>query len=231
MFQLWLLLIPVLGMILQGCFIMVEHQKKFVAADILKGSAALCFVLFGLIGYLTVSKDPVGLKLVIGLIFGMFGDILLNLRFVIRKYATKIFLVGIVSFLVGHILYLAALAPNAKHPAAAILIGACIAGALLVYVYLTMQVKVVFKIFGIVYLGAVFIMTAIACDIALTTMAVRDIVYAIGAVLFTLSDVILIFYTFGGEKYATFPRRISNLSLYYLGQLLIAGSLFLPYMK
>ena len=44
-----------------------------VAADILKGSAALCFVLFGLIGYLTVSKDPVGLKLVIGLIFGMFG--------------------------------------------------------------------------------------------------------------------------------------------------------------
>ena len=49
-------------------------------------------------------------------------------------------------------------------------------------------------------------------------------VYAIGAVLFTASDIILIFNTFGGGD-PKFSMRIGNLSLYYAGQILIALSL------
>ena len=48
--------------------------------------------------------------------------------------------------------------------------------------------------------------------------------HAVGAVLFTLSDIVLIFNTFGKEQ--KFSMRITNLSLYYLGQLMIAASLF-----
>lgn len=47
--------------------------------------------------------------------------------------------------------------------------------------------------------------------------------FAIGGVLFLASDVILIFNTFTGET--TFGKRVANLSLYYIGQLLIASSL------
>ena len=89
-----------------------------------------------------------------------------------------------------------------------------------------MEVKKAFKIFGIVYLGAVIIMTALAIDSALSFGGTSAWIYAIGAVLFTASDIVLIFNTFSGVT--RFSLRITNLSLYYLGQLLIALSLFYP---
>ena len=67
-------------------------------------------------------------------------------------------------------------------------------------------------------------MTAIALGIAIFTPTRRAIIYAIGAVLFTASDVVLIFNTFSGVT--KFSLRITNLTLYYIGQILIACSLF-----
>lgn len=216
----------ILGMILQGIFITVEHQKKYVLADVLKGAAAACFVTIGIIGYLTKTTDSFGLKLMIGLIFGMIGDILLNLRFVVAEdKGQKVFLLGIVSFLVGHILYLAALIPLTNHTAACVCIGAILAAALLTYIFKTMDVKLAFKIFGVFYLGAVIIMTVTAIDVALVSKTLRSIEYAIGAFLFMLSDIVLIFNTFSGKT--KFSMRITNLSLYYIGQIMIAFCLFL----
>lgn len=220
------ILLAVLGVILQGTFIYVEHQKKYVAADILKGSAATCFVIIGIIGYATKATDSFGLKLMIGLIFGMVGDILLNLRFVVGEAkGQKVFLLGIVAFLVGHILYLAALIPLSGHVLICFLIGAVLAATLLIYIFKTMDVKLAFKIFGVFYLGAVIIMTVIAIDIALVVKDARSIEYAIGAVLFMVSDIVLIFNTFGGTS--KFSMRILNLSLYYIGQLMIAFCLLI----
>lgn len=220
------ILLAVLGVILQGTFIYVEHQKKYVAADILKGSAAACFVIIGIIGYATKTTDSFGLKLMIGLIFGMVGDILLNLRFVVGEAkGQKVFLLGIVAFLVGHILYLAALIPLSGHVLICFLIGAVLAAALLIYIFKTMDVKLAFKIFGVFYLGAVIIMTVMAIDIALVVKDARSIEYAIGAVLFMVSDIVLIFNTFGGTT--KFSMRILNLSLYYIGQLMIAFCLLI----
>lgn len=216
----------VVGAILQGIFIAVEHKEKYVAADILKGAAAACFVTIGIIGYLTKTTDSFGLKLMIGLIFGMLGDILLNLRFVVgEEKGQKVFLIGIVAFLVGHILYLAALIPLTTHVGACVAIGAVLAAALLAYIFKTMDVKMAFKIFGVFYLGAVIIMTVIAIDVAAVMQSMRSIEYAIGAVLFMVSDIVLIFNTFSGKT--KFSMRITNLSLYYIGQMMIAFCLFL----
>ncbi|MBR0418931.1 MAG: lysoplasmalogenase [Erysipelotrichaceae bacterium] len=213
------------GFILQGLFIKVEHEEKYLLADILKGSASLMFVIIGAIAYLGGYSEYNKLFF-FGLIFGMIGDILLNLRYVFPKQGQKIFLTGILFFLIGHILYLLALLPQARHvwvwPCA--LLGALAAACLLAYIFKTMEVKKAFKIFGIFYLGAVFIMTAIAIGIAVFTPSKRAIIYAIGAVLFTASDVVLIFNTFSGVT--KFSLRITNLTLYYIGQILIACSLF-----
>lgn len=218
--------IAVIGIILQGTFIFVEHKGKYVLADILKGLAALMFVVIGYLGYSGVSADSLGKKIFIGLIFGMVGDILLNLRFVFKEIGQKIFLVGILSFLIGHILYLAALVPLAgANLLSDVFVGAILAITLLSYIFKTMDVKTAFKIFGVFYLGAVIIMTVIAVQVAISTQNVHDIVYAVGAVLFTASDIVLIFNTFSGVT--KFSLRITNLSLYYAGQLMIAGSLFL----
>ncbi|MBP5279554.1 MAG: lysoplasmalogenase [Erysipelotrichaceae bacterium] len=214
----------IIGILLQGLFIKVEHEEKYVLADILKGSAALMFVLVGYNAYLANSSDTNRLFL-IGLIFGMIGDILLNLRYVFPKNGQKIFLVGILAFLIGHILYLVALIPSAQHLWLFVAIGAIAAAGLLAYIFKTMEVKKAFKIFGVFYLGAVFIMCSIAIGIAIFAPSPRSIVYAIGAILFTASDVVLIFNTFSGVT--RFSLRITNLSLYYLGQMLIACSMFL----
>ena len=208
-----------IGCVLQALFIKVEHDEKYVPAVILKGTASLMFVLLGL-GYRSLS----GKYIFLGLLFGMIGDILLNLRFVFPKSGQKIFLIGIVAFLTGHILYLVSLLPHAVHPLRYILIGAVVAGTLLLYIFKTMDVKPAFKIFGVFYLGAVFIMTSIAIGIAVADPSMKNIIYAVGAVLFTASDVVLIFNTFSGVT--KFSLRITNLSLYYIGQILIALSLY-----
>ena len=172
----------VLGCVLQGLFIKTEHEEKYLTADILKGAAALMFVLIGL------SAEGSG---------------------------------------PGDHLFVAGLIPQASSPWLwpCALIGAILAACLLAYIFKTMEVKKSFKIFGVFYLGAVFIMTAIAIGIAIFSPSKRAIVYCVGAFLFTVSDVILIFNTFSGVT--KFSMRIANLSLYYAGQILIACSLFL----
>ena len=221
----YICLLILLGLVLQALFIKVEHEEKYLLADILKGSASLIFVLIGYQAFL-VTSNAFNRLFLYGLIFGMIGDILLNLRYVFPKHGQKIFLVGILAFLIGHILYLLALIPQARHVWIwyCIAIGAFAAICLLIYIFRTMEVKPAFKIFGVFYLGAVFIMTAIAIGIAIFVPNRRSILYAIGAILFTASDVVLIFNTFSGVT--KFSMRIANLSLYYLGQILIACSMF-----
>lgn len=218
--------LAIVGAVLQGLFISKEHAKAYVPADILKGAASLMFVAIGVVGVICGSGDSFAIKILIGLIFGMIGDIVMNLRFVFEgDKGQKAFLGGILAFLIGHILYLTALVPKAPHVLACVIIGAVLAAGLLAYIFKTMEVKVAFKIFGVFYLGAVIIMTVMAIDVAAFASTTQAIVYAIGAVLFTASDIILIFNTFGGSS--KFSRRVLNLSLYYIGQVLIAACLLL----
>lgn len=220
-----IILVAVLGMLVQTFFIVVEHRERYILADFLKGLASLAFVTIGYIGYVTSTNDPFGCKVLAGLVFGMVGDIVLNLRFVLKKNGQKAFICGIVLFLIGHILYLAALIPLTDYLLVDALVGLSLAAALLAYFYATMKAKFVFKVFGAIYLGAVIIMSVIAVQLAISMGSNRGIAYAIGAVLFMLSDIVLIINTFGNEQ--RFSFRVMNLSLYYVGQLLIAGSLLL----
>ena len=215
----------ILGAIIQAAFIMVEHKEKYVPAVCLKGTASMVFVLIGAIAFKVAINVSFARLVLIGLIFGALGDILLNLRFVFEKAGQKIFLIGIAAFLTGHILYLAALIPQCESLVLCIAIGALIAAAILAYIFKTMEVKKAFKIFGIFYLGAVIIMTSIAIGNLVAAPAAATWLYAVGAVLFTISDIVLIFNTFSGTT--KFSLRITNLTLYYIGQLLIATSLFL----
>lgn len=213
-----------IGIVLQALFIKTEHEEKYLAADILKGLASAMFVLVGYNACL-FSNSVYNRQLLIGLIFGMIGDILLNLRYVFPKHGQKIFLSGILAFLIGHIMYLIALIPRARHLWLFVIIGVIAAAGLLAYIFKTMEVKKAFKIFGVFYLGAVFVMCSIAIGIAIFNPSQGSLVFAIGAILFTASDVVLIFNTFSGVT--RFSLRIINLSLYYIGQMLIAYSMFL----
>jgi uncharacterized membrane protein YhhN len=219
------LLLCLIGFAIQIAFILVENRKKYVAATILKGSAALVFIIVGVLSMQLAGNQSFARLIVIGLILGGIGDVLLNLRFVFEKSGQKIFLLGIAAFLSGHIVYLAALITLSTNLLVSLALGVVAAAVLLWWIFSRIgEVPKAFKIFGYVYIGAIVLMTAAAIGILISNPgSTSALMFVIGAVFFTASDVIMIFNTFGGTQ--KFSMRAANLSLYYLGQLLIAISL------
>lgn len=237
----------IIGCLLQGIFIAVEHRKHYVGAVVLKGLASVVFCVIGFLAFryagfvcgLSSNSELVSMagkmveknflmgiaKLIFaGLILGAVGDILLNLRFVFEKLGQKIFLAGIAAFLAGHIVYLISLIKLSESIIVCCVCGIVLAAVLLTIIFKTFDVKIAFKIFGIFYIGAVCLMACFAVGNYISIKSVNSLIYAIGAVLFLVSDVVLIFNTFGSTQ--KFGYRITNLSLYYAGQILIAISLF-----
>lgn len=219
------LLLCLIGFAIQIAFILVEKKKKYVPAVILKGSAALVFIIIGILSMQLAANQSFARLVVIGLLLGGIGDVFLNLRFVFEKSGQKIFLFGIASFLSGHIMYLIALTLLSANLLVSLIFGAVAAGFLLYWIFSKIEeVQKAFKIFGYVYIGAIVLMTAVAIGNLISNPgSTSALLYVIGAVFFTVSDVIMIFNTFGGTQ--KFSMRAANLSLYYLGQLLIAISL------
>ena len=212
-------LIP-LCLVIAGVFLYEEYKQKYVAAVVLKGLASLCFVILG------VSLSPgthTANLIVTGLIIGCVADVLLNLRMVFPKIGQKIFLVGILVFLSGHILYLAAILPMCGHVAAALIAGVILTTLLMIWIFKQITAARAFKIFGVVYLGAIMILNCVAVTNLITMPGAFTALFAAGAVFFLASDIVLILNTFGSETKQSL--RVTNISLYYIGQILIALSL------
>lgn len=214
----------ILCLLLAGAFIAVEHKQKYVPAVILKGLASACFVALGLITSKICGDARIAKLVVTGLLLGAVADVLLNLRFVFpEKIGSKVFLVGILVFLAGHIFYLAALIPHCPNVWLYIAVGAVLTALTMMWIFKKISAKKAFKIFGVFYIGAIMIMTYVALGALIGNGGKGHIMFFIGAVLFLVSDIVLILNTFGKET--KFSLRITNLTLYYLGQLTIAMSL------
>ncbi|MDI9540882.1 MAG: lysoplasmalogenase family protein [Bacillota bacterium] len=217
------LLICAIGILVQLLFIKVEHDKKYLPAVILKGIASLIFVVLGFICAQKSVNTEFARMVKMGLIFGMIGDILLNLRYVFEKKGTLIFLIGILVFLTGHIFYLLALLPLCTNKLLAFIIGLILTILILIWIFSKIEARMAFKIFGVFYIGAIVVMSSVALINYFNNPQTNSLIYLLGAILFTISDIVLIFNTFG--KTSKFYLRVTNLLLYYLGQLAIALSL------
>ena len=219
-----LLLFCLIGLSVQIAFILTERKENYGLAVLLKGTASLIFIGIGLLCSDASVNMAFAKWIVAGLILGGIGDVCLNLRFVLKSAGQKVFMGGIAAFLLGHLAYLAALLPPAgKTLFFSIPLGLLAAFLLLKWILAKVSVGKAFKIFGIIYIGAVVLMTAVAIGLFLSAPVTAHAMFACGAVLFTLSDVILVFHLFTADKKPW--MRPTNLTLYYLGQLLIACSL------
>ena len=215
------LYLTVLCLAVMAAFIYFEKKEKYVLAVVLKGCASACFVVLGV--YSSVGGTNFCQKVVIGLILGMIADILLNLRWVFEKQGKIIFLVGILVFLSGHVMYILALLPECEHLLLAIIVGIILTAGILAWIFSRITAQMAFKIFGVFYIGAITIMNCIALTNLIGNPCGTNIMFVIGALSFLISDIVLILNTFGSES--KFSLRIVNLSLYYLGQILIALSM------
>jgi len=217
--------IALCGCVFQTVFTCFEYAKKFLPAVIFKGIASLFFILLG-IACLSVTKDArFGGLVIAGLICGAAGDVLLNLPPLMANAKDKVFMAGMAAFLTGHLLYVAALLTRGANALLiAVPLCAVLSAAILLPVLRRIDVPGKIRTFGIVYVIAVLFMTSCAAGLFILTPANTGyLLFTFGAVLFTLSDVILIFHMFGRKKHKT--HRALNLATYYLGQVLIAASL------
>lgn len=216
---LWICL---LSLIVAAVFIYYEHKENYVNAVILKGTASLLFVITGFLSG-NLNPSAISSTILIGLLLGCIADVLLNLRFVFPWKGQLIFLVGIVVFLSGHIVYLAALLPLINNKVIVIVISVVLTALLMVWIFKRITAKPAFKIFGVVYIGAIMAMNCVAFANMIQSPSAFSYVYMAGAFLFLISDIVLILNTFGSKT--RFSLRVTNLSLYYIGQILIALSL------
>ena len=212
----------ILCIALAAAFIYEEKQGKYTAAVILKGLASACFVT---LGFMNSNGSAAAKTICTGLVLGCIADILLNLRFVFKEQGQKIFLVGILVFLSGHIAYLIAVMPFNPNPLVSVLAAIVLTALLMVWIFKKIEAEKAFKIFGVVYLGAIVFLNVAAFGNLFANSGSFFKVFAAGTVLFLISDIVLILNTFGPET--KFSLRVTNLSLYYLGQILIAMSLTL----
>ena len=210
----------VLCAVLAGIFLDRESREKYVPAVILKGLASLCFVV---IGVLCSPGTAMAGKIVRGLVIGCAADVQLNLRWVFKEKGQPIFLVGILVFLSGHIVYLAAVLPLCAKPLLCAAVCAVLTALLMVWIFRRITAKPAFKIFGVVYIGAIMLLNCVAVGNLIAAPSAFTGVFALGAALFLVSDVVLILNTFGREFRQSL--RITNIALYYAGQVLIALSL------
>ena len=210
----------ILCLCLAALFMWTEKKENYMGAVILKGLASLCFVL---VGVMAGNGGQLAKLIVTGLLLGCVADVLLNLRWVFPKKGQLIFLVGILVFLGGHVVYLAAILPMADNWAVCVVVGVVLTALLMKWIFSKITAKKAFKIFGVFYLGAIMLLNCVAVSNLMTAPSAFTGLFAAGALLFLISDIVLILNTFGPKS--KFSLRVTNLSLYYIGQLLIAWSM------
>lgn len=85
------------------CFFRVKRANVFSLT--LKTIASCCFVLCGIFGIYTTGSSSVNLFIIVGLVFGLIGDILLDLKVAYKEEENQYFVAGTSFFAVGHIFY------------------------------------------------------------------------------------------------------------------------------
>ena len=153
----------------------------------------------------------------LGLLFSLGGDIALIFT------SDRAFLMGVVLFLLAHVIYGAtfAIAGGLAEPLwgpAAVLAGIGIAFYAVMYRYLG-KMRVPVAIYAVVI--SIMVWTAVSTHESQAVSPTRSWLVILGAILFYVSDVILAVAKFAHPfKHS----RLANLTAYYTGQLLIALS-------
>lgn len=247
-----------LGLISLIAFLIKRDKKSSIVAIALKTVTSLMFISAAVASAIysmhsNPSTDfsrlvPVGL-FVLGLVFGMVGDILLdfkiyfkalNMRFLCLDHDTDVLmLTGMSSFGFGHILYITALA-ILNSSSLINLLYSCAIGLALIALVMFMSIKVMkmdfrkFLISSIIYgfLLGTFVIYSLFNVVG--NPSIENILLLVGSIFFIVSDLILSITYFSKkedyEKSGMFNPEskfmiIANHVTYYVAQFLIAISI------
>lgn len=223
----------VLGAITLTFFLLEKTKNYSVKAVMLKSIASLFFIATAAIGLYKNGHHILTLFVVLGLIFGMLGDIFLDLKYVYRNDDKSYTYAGFIAFGIGHILYITGMFLEFYHDENVLyiilpLVVGTIGGVVNVFLEKLMKLKygdmkVASAMYGITLFS--MILVAISISILNKFQNVTSIMFLVGGALFVVSDLILSG-TYFGEGKERPVDIITNTVTYYMAQFTIAFAMF-----
>jgi len=216
-----------LGAIALTMFLIYRDRKGSVKALLYKTIASFLFILVAFASFMLNPGQGVAtfaMLITMGLVCGLIGDILLDLKIMYKESSSLYQHGGMVAFFAGHLFYLAALIiyfgfswiPLVIALALAIII-ACISKFILKFNFAEHTIDTYAYSFVLSY------MMTQACYAAITQgYTACTLLLAAGAILFMLSDLVLVMTYYDNKDSRAFIA--TNHILYYAAQFTIALS-------
>ena len=212
-----------LTLLLAAVFIFADYKKRYKLAAALKLAASGMFTVTGILSSAAASEPVMARMVVSGLFFGALADELHALRFVFEKARKALFIIGTLVFLAGHVFYIIAIIRLTWKPLLCICTGTVLSTVVICIMNKILSLTPALKAAGFSYAVIITVMLTTAAANAFASPCRFTTDFAIGAVLFFTSDIILVLNSSGKRR--TPAGRTANLGLYYMAQTLIAASL------
>lgn len=225
---------------LASLFIVVRVKKGGVDGIVTKALASFGFVALGL--FLMATKAGQNdfsryssIVILCGLVCGLIGDVLLDLKVVYPFHEDKYLTFGMLSFLFGHLFFIGSMgvifAGNATKAITFPIIFIVVISAIFAVGIWFVTSRYMHLDYGkhallsTIYAGVLLFTTVFSIYLAFSTMLTSLFIMAVGFLLFLASDLVLSLQYFGGKQ-SVKSLIILNHSLYYLAQILIAVSIY-----
>ena len=210
-------------------FIIRRSFKKDVISLLLKTLSSICFVILGFCASLWAGNFERTGIIIIGLVFGMLGDIFLDLKYIDLPNTAAYTAAGFASFIFGHMFFITFITNHnpefAAGKTAALIAG--IAGGILIYT--TPKLMKLnygrFRLISAFYAAVLIFITVYSGIKAINNTTYFTLMFFTGLVCFLLSDLVLCEIYFGENKDTPLMSALNH-SLYYIAQIMIAVSIF-----
>ncbi len=226
------------GLVLMAFYIREKLRSCSLRAAVLKSLVSAVFIALGICGwYASVLRGGSHIFapfVITGLVFGLMGDIWLDLKYVYPADDRPFTYAGFAVFGVGHIFFVSGLLLQFQGEGALPYVGAglvlgVISGIMVILLEKPMKLdysgmRAIVLIYGMLLFSSVFVSGGLALYRGFRVKALN--LFFIGAVSFSLSDLVLSGTYFGKGKDRPVDI-IANYILYYGGQFMIAYSLSL----
>ena len=221
-----------LGAIFTSIFIYGKLTNYSWRTTMFKTIDSLLFLSLGIYLFFYKGQPNVGIFIILGLTFGLLGDVALAFKRIAKDKDKFFTLLGMTFFIIGHIFYTTGLFVNYYVPGNVIhiiipLVAALLIALSIVFIELKLKFKLGgFKYFGIVYFTALFSvsMSCLSLNILHHFQSTFLMLMLVGAIIFASSDILLTRTYFKENCPKGF--LISTSITYYLAQFLIAFTLF-----
>ena len=223
----WALLI--VGILATAAFLVLRVQRGGIAALYAKAVASLCFIATAIAA---TNENRLfldfGSWMTFGLVFGLLGDVWLDLKWIYLQDKDSYLYSGFIFFLLGHVCFVTAVFKVGPYTPASLIVAF---SAALVIAFVAILMEKPLKMHYGKFKWIVFLysfMLALTMTMAMTLAVITGFekmwtVMSAGGLLFLLSDLVLSGMYFGEGKNTSF-NVILNHTLYYAAQFIMAAT-------